>query len=177
MKRRVLALAVLLSCVLLVAAAVLDRGFLANAVKVLSAASGSVDSDPDAFSQELDRHLHNTAAHRELLRGLGADLIARQRPLPEAAELLTDFARQDKPEWLHAVGRLYPGRPEQASVAASLVYYTLFLLRAGDPGDEATARRLVRDYRACYGIPLTPPKTAPRPPCWPAASAGLPETP
>jgi hypothetical protein len=67
------------------------------------------------------------------------------------------------------VGRQYPGRSEQASVAASLVYYTLFRLRDGDPGDEDTARRVAADYRACYGAPLTlpePAKGAALPPCW-----------
>jgi hypothetical protein len=41
--------------------------------------------------------------------------------LPEAATVLADFSRQSKPEWLRGAGKRYPGRSEQASVAASLV--------------------------------------------------------
>jgi hypothetical protein len=54
---------------------------------------------------------------------------------------------------MRGVGRLYPGRSEEASVAAALVYFTLFRLADGSPGDEETARRLAADYRACYGVP------------------------
>jgi hypothetical protein len=67
--------------------------------------------------------------------------------------------------------RRYPGRSEEADVAASLVYSTLFRLRDGNPEDEATARRLF-EYRPCYGVPLTLPKPAKSgaiPPCWRAA--------
>ena len=119
--------------------------------------------------------MRDTDAHRELLTRLSADLIARRCTLPEAATALADFSRQSKPEWLRRVGRLYPGRSEEASVAASLVYSTLFRLRDGDPADEETARSMPADYRACYGIPLTlphPAKGAAIPPCWRAASAG-----
>jgi hypothetical protein len=49
-----------------------------------------------------------------LLSQLGNDLIAR-RTLPEAATALPDFGRQSKPEWLRGVGRLYPGRSEEAA--------------------------------------------------------------
>jgi hypothetical protein len=45
-------------------------------------------------------------------------------------------------------------------VAAALVYFTLFGLHDGSPEEEATARRLVADYRACYGVPLTLPEPA-----------------
>jgi hypothetical protein len=122
-----------------------------------------------------------------LLQRLSADLIAGRSTLPEAATVLADFSRRSKPEWLRRVGRLYPGRSEQASVAASLLYYTLFQLRDGDRADEDTARRLTAgyracacwrrlaaEYRACYGIPLTlpsPVKGAALPPC--SRAAGL----
>jgi hypothetical protein len=109
-----------------------------------------------------------------LLTRLSADLSAGLRTLPEAATLLADFSRQHKPEWLRGAGKRYPGRSEQASVAASLVYYTLFRLQEGNPADEDTARRLAADYRACYGVPLPlpePAKGAALPPCWQAASA------
>jgi hypothetical protein len=122
----------------------------------------------------LDQQLLSTDAHRELLQRLSADLIAGRRTLPEAAAVLADFSRQRKPAWLRGVGRLYPERSEQASVAASLVYYTLFRLRDGDPADEETSRWLAADYRACYGLPLTlphPAKGAAIPPCWLAVSA------
>jgi hypothetical protein len=73
-----------------------------------------LDLDPDAQSQELDRHLQSTAAHRELLQRLSADVIARRRTLPEAASVLVEFALQSKPEWLRGVGRLYLNRSELA---------------------------------------------------------------
>jgi hypothetical protein len=77
-------------------------------------------------------------------------------------------------------GRRYPGRAEQAAVAAGLVYFTLFGLHDGNPEEAATARRLAADYRACYGVPLMlpePAKGAAIPPCWRAAGldrAGVP---
>jgi hypothetical protein len=73
--------------------------------------------------------------------------------LPEAAAELADFSRQHKPAWLQGVGRTYPDRSEEASVAATLVYFTLFGLRDGNPGDEEMARRLAAGYWACYGNP------------------------
>jgi hypothetical protein len=134
-----------------------------------AATTGAFASDLDAESRELDRQLQSTDAHRELLQRLSADLIAGRRTLPEAATLLADFSRRSKPEWLRWAGKRYPGRSEQASVAASLVYYTLFRLQEGNPADEDTARRLAADYRAGYGMPFTLPadKGAPIPPGWP----------
>ena len=88
---------------------------------------------------------------------------------------MADFSRQRKPEWLRGVGRIYPGRPEEAAVSASLVGFTMFRLHDGDAADEKTARRLAAEYRACYGIPLTlpePQKGAAIPPCWRALGAG-----
>jgi hypothetical protein len=115
--------------------------------------------------------LQSTAAHRELLDRLSADLIAHRRTLPDAATVLADFSRQSKPEWLQGVRRIYPDSFEEASVAAGLVYSTLFRLQDGEPADEETARRLATDYRACYGLPFTLPadKGAPIPPGWRAA--------
>jgi hypothetical protein len=110
-----------------------------------------------------------------LLDRLSADLIARRCTLPEAATALADFSRQRKPAWLRGVGRRYPGRSEEASVAAALVYFTLFRLQEGDPEDEDTARRLSADYRACYGVSLAlpePAKGAAIPPGWRAAGLG-----
>jgi hypothetical protein len=97
-----------------------------------------------------------------LLERLSADLIAHRCTLPEAASTAAP---------LRGAGKHYPGRSEQASVAASLVYYTLFRLH-DDPADEETARRLAAESRACYGVPLTlpePAKGAAIPPCWRAA--------
>jgi hypothetical protein len=116
--------------------------------------------------------LRNTDAHRQLLDRLSAGLVAGRRTLPEAATVLADFSRQHKPAWLGGVGRTYPDRPEEASVAAALVYFTPFDLHDGNADDEETARRLAADYQACYGIPLTlpePQKGAAIPPCWRAA--------
>ena len=112
--------------------------------------------------------MQTTDAHRDLLQRLSADLIAGRCTLPAAATDLADCSRQSKPEWLRDAGKRYPGRSEEASVAASLVYYTLFRLHDGNPEDEETARRLAADYRACYGAPLTlpePAKGAAIPPC------------
>jgi hypothetical protein len=168
LKRYLLPAVVLLCCALV--AAVVFSGLLGRAGLTRFAASGPSDPDPDLKAQELDRHLQSTEAHRELLGRLREDLLARRRTLPDAATVLADFAREHKPEWLHGVGRLYPGRPEGASVAASLVYFTLFRLHDGNPADEETARRLAAEYRACYDLPLTSPKgTSPAPPCWRAA--------
>jgi hypothetical protein len=115
------------------------------------------------------RQLQNTDAHRELLDRLSADLTAGRRTLPEAADMLADFARQRTPEWLRGVGRRYPGRSEEAAAASALVYFTMFRLHGGNTEDEETARRLAAGYRACYGVPLTlssPVKGAAIPPCW-----------
>jgi hypothetical protein len=89
--------------------------------------------------------LQSTDAHRAVLERLSADLIAGRGTLPEAADLLADFSRRRTGEWLRGVGRRYPGRSEEAVVAASLVYFTLFRLHDGDPQDEAAARRLAAD--------------------------------
>jgi hypothetical protein len=100
--------------------------------------------------------------------------------LREAATELADFSRQRKPEWLLTVGRRYPGRSEQAAVAAGLLYYTLFRLHDGEPADEHTARRLAADYRTRYGVPLTlpePVQLAAIPPCWQATGLTLAESP
>jgi hypothetical protein len=171
-KRRLLLAVGLLSCAL--AAAVLLRRSLPDAGGngPLDAGSVLAGQDLEAQSRDLDRQLQNTDAHREVLDRLSADLITRRRTLPEAAAELADFSRQHKPEWLRGVGRIYPDRSEEASVAAALVYFTLFGLRDGNPGDEETARRLAADYRACYAIPLTlpePQKGAAIPPSWRAA--------
>ena len=177
MKRRVLFAVALLSGAVLVAVVVVTGRFLPADESGRPAAAGLLESDPDAESQELDRQLQNAEAHRELLMRVSADLIAGRSTLPEAAKVLADFSRQHKPDWLRRVGRSYPGRPEEASVAASLVCGTLFRLRDGDRADEDTARRLVADYRAGYGVPLTlpePAKGAPIPPCWGVVTAGGP---
>jgi hypothetical protein len=174
-KRRVLSVLLLLSGAVLVVVAVLYGGFRdAGGTGERAAAPGAFGQDPEAQSRDLDRQLQSTDAHHELLDRLSADLIAGRCTLPEAATLLADFSRERKPDWLRRVGRLHPGRPEQASVAAGLVYYTLFRLQEGDPADEETARRLAADYQARYGIPFTLPadKGAPIPPGWRAASAG-----
>jgi hypothetical protein len=124
--------------------------------------------------------LQNTDAHREVLERLSADLVARRRTLRDAATELADFSRRRWPEWLLVVGRRYPGRSEEAGVAASLVYFTLFSLRDGNPEEEATARRLAADYRACYGAPLTlpePAKGAAIPPSWRSVAPPSPATP
>jgi hypothetical protein len=130
--------------------------------------TSALGSDQDAESRELDRHLQNTEAHRELLDRLSADLIAGPQRLPEAADLLADFSRRRTGDWLRDVGRRYPGRSEEAAVACALVYFTLFRLHDGNADDEETARRLAAEYRACYGGPLTlpsPGKGAAIPPC------------
>jgi hypothetical protein len=114
MKRRLLPVVVLLSCAEVVAAAILSRSFLFTGGSDRAATPGAFDSEVDAESRELDRQLRSTDAHRELLDRLSADLIAGRRTLPEAADLLADFARQRKPEWLRGVGRRYPGRSEKA---------------------------------------------------------------
>jgi hypothetical protein len=171
-KRRLLPVVVFLSGALL-AAAVLSGGFLAAARTARPGDPGLPATDPESVSQELDQRLQSTEAHRDLLQRLSADLLAGRCTLPDTAVVLADFSRQRKPDWLQRAGRLYPGRSEQASVAASLVYYTLFRLRDGDPADEDMARRLAADYRACYGVPLTlpePSKGALIPPCGRAAS-------
>jgi hypothetical protein len=168
MKCRVLTV-VLLSCAVPAAAAVLSSGILSHPGAGRSGDPGPFASDLEAESRELDRQLQSTAAHHELLERLSTDLIARRRTLPEAATVLADVSRQSKPDWLRRAGRLYPGRSEQAAVAASLVNYSLFRLQDGDPSDEDTARRLTAAYRACYGVPLTlpePAKGAARPPYW-----------
>jgi hypothetical protein len=132
-------------------------------------APGLLESDLEAQSRELDRQLQGTDAHWELLTRLSADLIAGRRTLPEAAGSVAAFSRQRKPAWLRAVRRLYPNRPEEASVAAALVYFTLSRPRGGGPPDEDPARRLAGDYRLRYGLPLTVPGGAPIPPCRRAA--------
>jgi hypothetical protein len=171
-KRRVQAAVVLLSCADLVAVAVLYSGSLATPGAARPGAPGLPESDSDGESQELDRQLQSTDAHRELLVRLSTDLIAGRCTLSAAATELADFSRQSKPEWLRGAGKRYPGRPEQASVACALVYFTLFRLR--DAADEETARRLAADYLACYGLPLTLPdgRGGPLPPCWRAAGPG-----
>jgi hypothetical protein len=170
MKRRLLPVVVLLSCAIL-AGVVLSGVFLAAARAAAPGEPGLPKADPESVSQELDQRLQSTEAHRELLQRLSAELIAGRRTLPGAATVLADFSRQSKPEWLRAAGKRYPGRSEQASVAASMVYYTLFRLHDGNPEDEQKACRLAADYRASYGIPLTLPadKGAPIPPCWQVA--------
>jgi hypothetical protein len=128
----------------------------------------------------LDDYEPPPEAHRELLDRLSADLIAGRRSLPEAADLLADFSRQRKGEWLRAVARRYPDRSEEAAVACALVYFTLFCLHDGNPEDEKTARRLAAEYRACYGVLLTlpePVQLAAVPPCWRAAGLALAERP
>ena len=119
-----------------------------------------------AHSFTVLRDAQNTDAHRELLDRRSSDLIAGRCTLPEAAAVLADFSRQHTPGWLRRLGRSYPGRSEEAAVAASLVYYCLFRLHDGNPEDEETGRRLAADYRACYGAPLTLPE--------PAKGAGIP---
>jgi hypothetical protein len=114
---------VLLGCADLMATAVLSRDFLSTGAVDRPATPGPLAPDPDAGSQELNRQLQSSAAHRELLTRPGADLIAGRRTLPEAAPALAAFSRQRKPAWLRGVGRSYPGHPE-ASVAAALVYFT-----------------------------------------------------
>jgi hypothetical protein len=164
-RRRLLLAVVLLFCAL-VAAAVLRHSFPGAAgdsgppAGPLDPGSALVGEDLEAQSRELDRQLQSTDAHRQLLDRLSADLIAGRRTLPEAAAELADFSRQHKPAWLGGVGRTYPDRPEEASVAASLVYFTLFGLHDGDPEEEATARRLAADYRTYYGAPLSLPEPA-----------------
>jgi hypothetical protein len=166
MKCRVFTVVVLLSCAVLAAVEVLSSGILSHPGAGRSDDPGPFASDLEAENRELDRQLQSTAAHHELLERLSTDLIARHRTLPEAATVLADYSRQSKPDWLRRVGRLYPGRSEQAATAASLVNYSLFRLRDGDPADEETARRLAAEYRACYGILFTLPadKGAPTPP-------------
>jgi hypothetical protein len=178
-KRRALAVVVLLSGAALAVVVAVYGGFLPAAVSGQVTAPGLPESDVEAESRDLDRQLQNTDAHHDLLGRLGADLIAGRRTLPEAADLLADFSRQRKPDWLRRVGRYYPGLSEQAAVAAALVYFTLFRLHDGDAEDEETARRLAADYRASYGVPLTlpePAKGAAVPPCWRAVAPRSPLT-
>jgi hypothetical protein len=101
----------------------------------------------------VDRQLQSIDAHRELLDRLSTDLIAGRRTLPEAADLLADFSRRRAGGWSRVVGRRHPGRSEEAAAACALVDFTLSGLHDGDPEEEATARRLAADYRACYGAP------------------------
>jgi hypothetical protein len=150
----------LLSCAIL-AAVVLYSSLLAVAVAAPSVAPGLLDAEMAAQStrtRDLDRQLQQVEVYHQFRERLSDDLIARRRTLPEAASLLADFARQRKPDWLGGLGRFYPGRCEQACVAACLVDDTLFRLQDGDPAAEETARRLVSDYRACYGVPFTLPR-------------------
>jgi hypothetical protein len=170
--RRLLAVVVLLSGAALAVALVVRGGFLPADSSDHPAALGLPEADLEAQSRELDRQLQNTDAHHDRLDRLSADLIAGRRTLPEGVTVLADFARQRKPDRLRRVGRSYPGRSEEAAVAAALVYFTLFRLHDHNPEDEETARRLAADYRACYGTPLTlpsPANGAAIPPCWRAA--------
>jgi hypothetical protein len=180
MKRRLLFVAVLLSCALAVAL-VLRRSLpdAAGGNGPLDPASALVAQDLEAQSRDLDRQSQSTDAHREVLDRLSADLIASRRTLAQAVTVLADFSRQSKPEWLRGVGRRYPGLSEEAAVACALVYFTLFRLHDGDPGDEETAGRLAADYLACSGVPLTllePVKGAALPPCWRAVAPPSPVT-
>jgi hypothetical protein len=172
-KRRPLFVVVLLSVALLATMLVVHCGFLPFAESGRTEAPGLPELDLEAESRKLDWQLQSTDAHRELLDRLSAELIAGRRTLPEAADLLADFSRRRTGEWLRGVGRRYPGRSEEASVAAAVVYFTLCRLQDGNPADEDTARRLAAEYRACYGVPMMLPEPAKGtaiPPCWPAAS-------
>jgi hypothetical protein len=164
-----------LSCVIL-ATVVLYSGLLAWAVAGRSVAPGLCDPEVAAVSdrsRDLDRQRERVGAYQQLLERLSADLIAGRRTLPEAVGLLAESERGRSPDWLRYLGRAYPGRSEQARLAANLVYHALFLLQGGSSVDEETARRLAADYRQCYGIPLTlPAEGGPIPPCWRVVSVG-----
>jgi hypothetical protein len=164
-----------LSCGILLAV-VLYSGLLAVAVVGRSVAPGLCDPEVAAVSdrsRDLDRQRERVGAYQQLLERLSADLIARRRTLPEAVGLLAASEQGRSPDWLRYLGRAYPGRSEQARLAANLVYRALFLLHEGSSVDEETARRLGADYRGCYGVSFTlPDDVAGRPPWWWAASGG-----
>src|SRR5262249_32703593 len=153
----------------------LYSGLLAGAVAARSGAPGLLDPEVAAGneqSRELDRQLEQVAAYHQLLERLSDDLIARRRTLPEAAGGLAASGQGRDPGWLCYLARVYPGRSEQARLAANLVYRALCRLQAGSPADEETARRLAADYRACYGVPFTFPENRGEwpPPSWQAAA-------
>jgi hypothetical protein len=158
-----------LGCSVLLAV-VLYSGLLAVAVAARSVAPGLRDPEVAAgsdHSRDLDRQREQVGVYQQLLERLGADLIARRRTLPEAVVLLAESEQGRSPDWVRDLGRAYPGRSEQARLAANLVYRALFLLRGGSSVDEETARRLAADYRECYGVPLTlPAEGGSIPPCW-----------
>jgi hypothetical protein len=124
-KRRRLPVVVLASCAVLAAAAIVPGGLVPIPEAGRPSPPGPLESDLDAESLELDRQLRSTAAHRELLQRLSADLIAGRRTLP-AATVLADFSRQRKPavavgnnslppySVLHAEGRNWTARRGRA---------------------------------------------------------------
>jgi hypothetical protein len=160
------------SCAIL-AAVVLYSGLLVGAVAARSVAPGLLD-DPEVAavsdrSQDLDQQLQQAEAYHRLLERLSADLLARRRTLPEAGGLLAASDQGRNRDWLRELGRVYPGRSEQARLAANLVYCALRRLRGGSPAEEETARRLAADYRACYGVAFTLPDDTAE---WRAAGEG-----
>jgi hypothetical protein len=163
------------SCGIL-AVVVLYSSFLAGAV---AAHPFSDDGLPDpelavvfAQGQGLDQQLQQAEAYHQLLERLTADVIARRRSLPEAANLLAASGQGCSPGWLNYLERLYPGQSKRGRLAANLIYFALLSLQEGSAQDEECARRLAADYRACYGVSFRFPDqlAAPATGRWPTLS-------
>jgi hypothetical protein len=143
-----------LSCSIL-AAVVLYSGFLAGTVAAGSVSGGGLDPEVTAKiaeGQALEQKLKNAEDYHRLLERLAGEVIARRRSVSESASLLAASRQGRSPGWLRYLGRLYPGRSEEARLAANLIYCSLFSLQEGNSVDEACARRLAAEYRACYGV-------------------------
>jgi hypothetical protein len=158
-----------LACGILMAV-ILYSGLLAGAVAARSVAPALLDPEGAVASEQgrdLDQQRKQVGDYQRLLERLSGDLLARRRTLPDAVGLLAESEQGRSPGWLRDLGRVYPGRSEQARLAANLVHHALSSLQEGNSTDEETARRLAADYRACYGVLFTFPDTmAEWPPLW-----------
>jgi hypothetical protein len=120
---------------------------------------------------ELDQQKHDQLRFQEKATQVAREALARQRTLPEAAQVLHTYTASLRYKPLHALEYYYPTLTDEARLAV-IVYREASYLpgKEADEGQRAALARLRAEFTAAYSCPI------PQPNGPVLADAGAPDT-
>jgi hypothetical protein len=120
---------------------------------------------------ELDQQKHDQFRFQEKVTQVAREVLARQRTLPEAAQVLHAYTATLRYQPLHALEFYYPTLTDEARLAVTVFREASDLLgKESDESRRATLARLMAEFTAAYSCPIPQPNGSV------VADAGAPET-
>src|SRR5262249_15141662 len=120
---------------------------------------------------ELDQQKHDLLRFQEKVTQVAREALARQRTLPEAAQVLHAYTASLRYQPLRALEYYYPTLTDEARLAVTLSREASDLRgKESDEGQRAPLARLMAEFTAAYSCPI------PQPNGPVLADAGAPDT-